>query len=45
VIKAKSLSDQDGLLFRRNSQTGVVQVIQTSSKVWGGINQNLHAND
>ena len=45
VVKAKSLSGQDGLLFRRNSQTGAVQVIQTSSKVWGGINQNLHAND
>jgi len=45
VVKARSLSGQDGLLFRRNSQTGAVQVIQTSSKVWGGINQNLHAND
>ncbi|MCU1344169.1 MAG: dapD [Acidimicrobiia bacterium] len=40
--KARELSGQSGLLFRRNSQTGAVEaVVRTGS--WGGLNTALHA--
>ncbi|MBK0079818.1 tetrahydrodipicolinate succinyltransferase [Kosakonia sp. S58] len=45
VIAAKQLSGQSGLLFRRNSQTGAVEVLSTNSSRWGGLNSNLHSND
>ncbi|HEV2781920.1 MAG TPA: 2,3,4,5-tetrahydropyridine-2,6-dicarboxylate N-succinyltransferase [Actinophytocola sp.] len=44
VVKARDLSGQSGLLFRRNSTTGVVEVVRHS----GGrveLNAVLHAND
>lgn len=41
---ARNLSGRDGLLFRRNSQSGVVEVLPTSKEGWGGINDTLHAN-
>ena len=44
VIKAQELSGRDGLLFRRNSETGAVQVLPRSGD-WGGLNAALHAND
>ena len=44
VVKAQELSGQDGLLFRRNSETGAVQVLPRSGD-WGGLNAALHAND
>ncbi len=44
VVKAVELSGRDGLLFRRNSETGAVQVLQRSGD-WGGLNAALHAND
>ena len=44
VVKASELSGRDGLLFRRNSQTGTVEVL-TSDVDWGGLNSALHAND
>ena len=34
----------DGLLFRRNSQTGAVEALPRSG-AWGGLNAALHAND
>jgi len=44
VVKAQELSGQNGLLFRRNSETGAVQVLPRSGD-WGGLNAALHAND
>jgi 2,3,4,5-tetrahydropyridine-2,6-dicarboxylate N-succinyltransferase len=44
VVKARELSGASGLLFRRNSQSGAVEVVpQTGS--WRGLNAALHAND
>ncbi|EPJ49510.1 MAG: putative tetrahydrodipicolinate N-succinyltransferase [Osedax symbiont Rs1] len=45
VVAAKELSGHSGVLFRRNSLSGAVEVIATNAKVWGGINANLHANN
>ena len=44
VVKAGELSGASGLLFRRNSQTGAVEVIPRSGR-WPGLNAALHAND
>ena len=44
VVKAAELSGMPGLLFRRNSQTGAVEVSPRSGS-WGGLNAALHAND
>ena len=43
VVKAREVSGANGLLFRRNSQTGAVEVIQRSGS-WGGLNSALHKN-
>jgi 2,3,4,5-tetrahydropyridine-2,6-dicarboxylate N-succinyltransferase len=45
VVSARELSGMSNLLFRRNSQTGQVEVLPTDSKVWGGLNTALHSND
>lgn len=42
--KAVELSGRDGLLFRRNSRTGAVEVL-VSDVDWGGLNTALHSND
>lgn len=42
VDYARNLSGRDYLLFRRNSQTGVVEVLLTNKSTWGGINEKLH---
>jgi 2,3,4,5-tetrahydropyridine-2-carboxylate N-succinyltransferase len=44
VIKAKDLSGADGLLFRRNSVTGTVEVLPRT-RSWGELNAALHANE
>jgi 2,3,4,5-tetrahydropyridine-2-carboxylate N-succinyltransferase len=44
VVKARDLSGADGLLFRRNSQTGAVEAMPRSGS-WAGLNAALHAND
>ncbi len=44
VVKAGTLSGASGLLFRRNSQSGAVEVL-ARSRTWGGLNAALHAND
>ena len=43
VVKARQVSGSNGLLFRRNSQTGAVEVVQRSG-TWGGLNTTLHDN-
>ena len=45
VVAAKTLSGRPGLLFRRNSQTGAVEVLETNAARWGGLNASLHSND
>ncbi|MDX6738135.1 2,3,4,5-tetrahydropyridine-2,6-dicarboxylate N-succinyltransferase [Actinocorallia sp. A-T 12471] len=43
VVKALELSGASGLLFRRNSQSGAVEVVSRKG-TWGGLNEALHAN-
>ena len=43
VVKARELSGANGLLFRRNSQTGAVEATQRTGN-WGGLNAALHKN-
>ncbi len=43
VVKARDLSGANGLLFRRNSQTGTVEALPRTG-TWGGLNAALHAN-
>jgi 2,3,4,5-tetrahydropyridine-2-carboxylate N-succinyltransferase len=43
VVKARELSGADNLLFRRNSQSGAVEVLPRTG-TWGGLNAALHAN-
>ncbi len=42
VVKARQLSGQSGLLFRRNSQTGSVEAVSSEPVKWSGLNQSLH---
>ena len=43
VAKARDLSGQANLLFRRNSVSGAVEAVMRSGS-WGGLNEALHAN-
>jgi 2,3,4,5-tetrahydropyridine-2-carboxylate N-succinyltransferase len=43
TVKAKLLSGQSNLLYRRNSISGAVEVIIRSGS-WGGLNADLHKN-
>ena len=43
VVKARELSGVNGLLFRRNSQSGAVEATQRTGN-WGGLNAALHKN-
>jgi 2,3,4,5-tetrahydropyridine-2-carboxylate N-succinyltransferase len=45
VVKARELSGVSGLLYRRNSETGAVEVIHIGDgpPTWGGLNVELHA--
>ena len=43
VVKAAELSGGNNLLFRRNSQTGALEVVLKAG-TWGGLNSILHSN-
>ena len=43
LAKAKNLSGRDGMLFIRNSTSGVVEVRDADPDKWGGINEALHS--
>jgi 2,3,4,5-tetrahydropyridine-2-carboxylate N-succinyltransferase len=43
TIKARDLSGVNGMLFRRNSRSGAVEVVQRKGN-WGGLNAALHKN-
>ena len=42
VLKAKELSGQKGLLFRRNSQSGALEATRRTAN-WDGLNSQLHS--
>ena len=45
TVKAKLLSGKDDLLFRRNSTTGIVEVLlRGDNSSWQGLNEELHDN-
>lgn len=44
TAKARELSGASDLLYRRNSQTGAIEVVHRTG-TWGGLNTALHAND
>lgn len=44
VVAARTLSGRSGLLFRRNSMTGRVEVIEREGE-WGSLNSQLHDNN
>jgi 2,3,4,5-tetrahydropyridine-2-carboxylate N-succinyltransferase len=44
VVKAKELSGHNGLLFRRNSKSGVIEAIAREGAGWQGLNTDLHDN-
>ena len=44
VVKARELSGRDGLLFRRNSVSGALEVVDRTGRAWGALNSELHAN-
>lgn len=43
IVKAAELSGGDNLLFRRNSQSGALEVVSKTGS-WGGLNSILHTN-
>ena len=43
LVKAKTLSGRPGLLYIRNSVSGVVEVRESDPSRWGGINEALHS--
>jgi 2,3,4,5-tetrahydropyridine-2,6-dicarboxylate N-succinyltransferase len=43
TVKARELSGQSGLLFRRNSLTGALEAVPRTG-AWSGLNAVLHAN-
>lgn len=45
VVTARELAGKSGLLYRRNSVTGAIEAVATSSGLWGGLNEALHSND
>ncbi|MCP3990176.1 MAG: tetrahydrodipicolinate succinyltransferase [Actinomycetia bacterium] len=42
IVPARELSGVSDLLFRRNSQTGVVEAVSSASSTWGGLDTDLH---
>lgn len=43
TVKARELSGANGILIRRNSQTGALEALPKTGS-WGGLNQALHKN-
>jgi 2,3,4,5-tetrahydropyridine-2-carboxylate N-succinyltransferase len=44
VVRASELSGVSGMLFRRDSQSGVVEALPRAGAGWHGLNAALHAN-
>ena len=45
VVRASTLSGASGVLFRRNSQSGAIEVLSRAGGSWAGLNAALHANE
>lgn len=45
VMSARDLSGRNGLLFRRNSQSGAVEAVSSEGSSWRGLNPSLHASE
>ena len=45
VVKARELSGESGLLYRRNSVTGTVEAVARGGRAGVELNEALHAND
>lgn len=45
VVKARELSGQSDLLFRRNGRSGCIEAVSSKGVSWGGLNKNLHTKD
>ena len=43
IVKARELSGANGILIRRNSQTGALEALPKTGN-WGGLNSVLHSN-
>jgi 2,3,4,5-tetrahydropyridine-2-carboxylate N-succinyltransferase len=43
VVRARELSKESNLLYRRNSQTGAVEAVANGAD-WTGLNAALHKN-
>lgn len=43
IVKARELSGANGMLFRRNSESGTLEALPKSGS-WGGLNAVLHSN-
>jgi 2,3,4,5-tetrahydropyridine-2-carboxylate N-succinyltransferase len=43
IVRARELSGTPGILFRRNSISGAIEVVPRSGN-WGGLNDALHSN-
>lgn len=44
IVQARELSGRSDLLYRRNSQTGAVEAVPSSTSKWTGLNPTLHSN-
>jgi len=44
VVQARELSGRSDLMFRRHSQTGAVEAVDSGQSNWGGLNTDLHTN-
>jgi 2,3,4,5-tetrahydropyridine-2-carboxylate N-succinyltransferase len=44
VVSARELSGQSGIVYRRNSQTGSVEIVPKGASQWHGLNDSLHNN-
>jgi 2,3,4,5-tetrahydropyridine-2,6-dicarboxylate N-succinyltransferase len=42
--KAAELSGKDNMMFRRNSRTGILEMVPNRGGEWGGLNTDLHNN-
>lgn len=45
MVKARELSGQSDLLFRRNGRTGCIEAVSSKGVSWGGLNKSLHSKD
>lgn len=45
IIKAAEVSGGNNMMFRRNAQTGTVELVANKGGEWGGLNADLHTHN